>query len=249
MFMLNKITGFILDTLFPLICFSCGKAGEWICEECFSKIPLKIDHVCPLCEKKITPAGRVCFACRKISSLDGLLVAASYKNEIIPVAVHNYKYRFVEDLHLPLGKILVKSFLNSELSLPDLIIPVPLHKRRLRYRGFNQAELLAEYLGANLTPGFTIPFDNNIIVRHRYTSPQMKIKNYSQRKKNLENAFIINKEFGRKVRQILKNKRILLVDDIATTGATLFECAKVLKNVGAKEVFAIVIARQEIRKK
>lgn len=247
--MISRLKNLILDTLFPIACFSCGKSGELLCKNCFTKIILKTEQVCPLCEKRITPDGRVCFGCQGHSMLDALLTATTYGNEIIPPVVHNFKYRFMEGLHIPLGKILVKAFTNSQLSLPGLIIPVPLHRRRLRYRGFNQAELLAQYLGANLTPGFSIPIDNNLIVRQRYTSPQMKIKNYHQRKKNLENAFVINKDFKSKVSQLLEGKSLLLVDDIATTGATLFECAKVLKSAGAREVFAIVIARQEIEKK
>lgn len=243
-----EIQNFILDTLFPIVCISCGKAGQWICEDCLSHIPLIIEQACPVCERRITPQGHVCFKCLRKSPLDGLLVATSYQNDLISAAVHNYKYRFIEDLHLPLGRILVRAFHDSELPLPDLIAPVPLHKRRLRYRGFNQAALLAQYLSANLTPGFTIPLAINMLIRQRFTLPQMKIKNYHQRKRNLENAFRINKDPELKAQRILKNKRILLVDDIATTGATLFECAKVLKENGAKEVISLVIARQEIQK-
>lgn len=242
--MADKLENFILDTLFPITCLSCGKNGEWICAECLAKIPLKIDQVCPLCERKITPGGRICFECHRHSDLDGLLAATSYKNDIILGAVHNYKYRFVEDLHIPLGKILIKSFLDSDLIIPDLLIPVPLHPRRLRYRGFNQAELLADYLSENLTPGFSIPVASNLVIRSRYTSPQMKVKNYHERKKNMEGAFKIT---NKSISDNLENKRVLLVDDIATTGATLFECAKVLKTAGAKEVIALVIARQEIK--
>jgi ComF family protein len=242
----DGITKFILDTLFPISCLACGKTDEWLCDECLTKIPPKTSQVCPLCEKKITPDGRICFDCRRKSKLDGLLVAASYKNNVISGSVHNYKYRFVEDLHIPLGKILIRAFLNSELSLPDLIVPVPLHPRRLRYRGFNQAELLADYLSDNLSPGFSIPAAGSLIIRRRYTAPQMKIKNYSLRQKNLEGAFEVAKKSDRNKMQPLENKKILLVDDIATTGATLFECARVLKAAGAKEVLAIVIARQEV---
>ncbi|MCX6765724.1 MAG: ComF family protein [Candidatus Moranbacteria bacterium] len=245
--MLAKIKKFILDTLFPVSCLSCGKPDEWICEECFSKIPSLRDQVCPWCEKIPTPEGRVCFACRKKSSLDGLLVASSYQNKLVAAAVHHYKYHFLENLSLPLGRILIQAILDSGSPLPDMIVPVPLHPRRLRWRGFNQAGLLADYLSSNLTPGFAIPVFNNLIVRQRYTPPQMKIKNYSRRNKNIENAFGINKkEYGKK---FLESKHILLVDDIATTGATLFECASVLKKAGAKVVFATVIARQEYSKK
>jgi ComF family protein len=245
--MATEIINFMLDTLFPIACLSCGKSGEWICSECLPKIPLKITQICPLCEKSITPDGRICFKCQKHSALDGLLIATSYKNDTILRAIHNYKYRFVEDLYFPLGKILIRIFLNSQLPIPDLIIPVPLHPRRLRFRGFNQSELLANYLGENLTPGFSIPVESHLIIRSRYTSPQMKIKNYHERKKNLEGVFKLSKNEHKQKYLTLKNKRVLLIDDVATTGTTLFECAKVLKNLEAKEILSLVIARQEIK--
>ncbi len=235
-----RIKKFILDTLFPISCLSCEKPDEWICEECLDKIPLKREQICPICEKATTPDGRVCFKCKRKYSIDGLLTAASYKNKLVSGATHYYKYRFIEDLHIPLGKILTKALLNSDLALPDLIIPIPLHQRRLRWRGFNQSGLLAEYLSLNLTSGFKIPTANNLIIRRKYTPPQMKIKDYSQRIKNMRNAFEINPVEKNKI----KEKRILLVDDIATTGSTLFECAKLLKKSGAREVFGLVIARQ-----
>ncbi|MBA4319189.1 MAG: hypothetical protein C0412_12380 [Flavobacterium sp.] len=159
--------------------------------------------------------------------------------------VHLYKYRFAEDLHVPLGKLLIKAILQAEIPIPDYIIPIPLHPRRLRWRGFNQAQLLAEYLGANLTPGLPIPFLNNLLLRQKYTHPQMEIKNYSQRQKNMANAFALNKENE----SLITGKNVLLVDDIATTGSTLFECARILKMAGAQSVFGVVIARQEFKKK
>jgi competence protein ComFC len=244
--MFETLEKFVLDTLFPVKCIGCGQEDHWICESCLAKIPLKSEQVCPHCEKNITPDGRVCFSCRRKTSLDGLLVAASYKNKLISSAVHCYKYRFVENLSFPLGEILTKSILNHNPPLPDLIVPVPLHKRRLRSRGFNQSEHLARYLSQNLAPGFEIPLASNILIRARYTHPQMKLKDYSQRKKNIQNAFSLNNELPDK--NILKNKTVLLVDDIATTGSTLFECARVLKQNGVNEVFAVVVARQEMEK-
>lgn len=157
--------------------------------------------------------------------------------------VHCYKYRFIQDIAPILGAIIIKSVSAHNLPLPDLIIPVPLHQRRLRFRGFNQSSLIAKYVGENITPGFEIPVLEDVLVRHRYTEPQMKIRNHSHRKNNIQNAFSIKKD-GKKT---IKNKNIWLVDDVATTGATLFECAKVLKKAGAKEVFALVVARQEIK--
>lgn len=256
---LGGIKKLILDTLFPINCLSCGKHGVWLCDSCLKKIPLRTEQVCPVCEKLITPDGRICFGCHKKLAINGLLAASSYQNEAVASAVHCLKYRFIEELAAPLGKILVNGLLNSQLSIPDVIVPIPLHKKRLRWRGFNQAELLANYLSKNLTPGFEIPVINNLLVRRKYTRPQMEIKNYSRRQKNIQNAFAINEKINipshcdssdtKYKKNMLKNKAVLLIDDIATTGSTLFECAKVLKQNGAKEVYAVVIARQEYNKK
>lgn len=142
---LQKTKKVILDTLFPISCLSCGKTDVWLCKNCLNKISQKNNQVCPYCEKMITPNGYTCFACKKKYSLDGLLVASSYKDRVISKAIHLYKYRFAEELSSPLGDIIIKSIKNSELPLPDIIIPVPLHPRRLRWRGFNQSELLAKH--------------------------------------------------------------------------------------------------------
>lgn len=237
---LQKTKKVILDTLFPISCLSCGKTDVWLCKNCLNKIPLKNIQVCPYCEKMITPNGYTCFGCKKKYSLEGLLVASSYKDRVVSKAIHLYKYRFAEELSSPLGNIILKSIKNSELPLPDIIIPVPLHSRRLRWRGFNQSELLAEYVSKKITPGFPIPVVSDLLQRFRYTHPQMEIKNYFARRKNIENSFKITKN----KLELVKNKRILLVDDVTTTGATIFECAKTLKKSGALEVFAVVIARQ-----
>ena len=140
---------------------------------------------------------------------------------------------------------MLKSIRNSELPLPDVIIPIPLHKRRLRWRGFNQSELIAKRISEKIAPGFPIALENSLLERFRYTHPQMEIKNQAKRKKNIENAFKIPKN---KLVSV-KNKRILLVDDVTTTGATIFECAKTLKRSGASEVFAVVVARQGWKEK
>jgi ComF family protein len=243
--MVGKIKNFILDTLFPIECLACGKPKKWICNNCQHKIPFRQKQVCPLCEEKETPAGQTCFNCQNKHTIDGILVASRYRKNrqrLVAQAVHYFKYRFVKSLDYSLGEILKKSFWNSDLSLPDIIIPIPLHARRLRWRGFNQSYLLAKHLSQKLTPGFEIALSDKILFRSRYTPPQAKIKDYQQRKNNLREAFQINQNQTRKI----INKNILLVDDISTTGSTLFECAKVLKKAGAKQVFGIILARQEI---
>lgn len=240
----SDIQKFVLDTLFPINCLSCQKDGIWLCDECLEMIPLRSEQVCPLCEKNITPLGQTCFECRKKYSIDGLLVSFSYQQDPIAKLIHLYKYRFAEDLHVPLGKLLLRAIYNSELAIPELIIHVPLHPKRLRWRGFNQAELLAKYLGENMTPGFILPVLSDVLVRQKNTHPQMEIKNFSQRQKNIQDAFALNA----KNKSAITDKNILLVDDVATTGSTLFECARILKKAGAASVFGIVVARQEFKR-
>jgi len=240
---LKTIQTFILDTLFPIACLSCGCDNVWLCDQCLKKIQLLSFQLCPQCERLITQNGRLCSFCKaRGAPLDALIVATRYKEGSVSKLVHLYKYNFIEDLSAPLGKLLTKALLDSGSAIPDLIVPVPLHPRRLRWRGFNQAELLGDYVGLNLTPGYAIPVLPDILKRIRYTPPQMKIKNYFQRRKNMRDVFSVVAEPAQ-----IKNKTILLIDDVATTGATVFECAKALKLSGARKVCAAVIARQEIK--
>lgn len=235
-------SNFVLDTLFPVHCFLCGQDNAWICERCLSQIKINTEHVCGVCEKVSTPDGRSCQECKKKNHLDGLIVASFYTQNSISQAVHLFKYRFISDLHVPLGNLMIKTIQKTEMPLPDFIIPIPLHQRRLRWRGFNQSELLSNHLAKNLLPDCELEMCADLLIRNRYTPPQMQIKNYSQRKQNISGAFSL------KDSKLVKNKTILLVDDIATTGSTIFECAKILKTAGANEVFAVVIARQETKK-
>jgi len=240
---LQKLHLFILDTLFPIQCISCGTHGKWLCASCLEKIKLQKDQVCPICEKNITPHGYTCFGCKNKNKIDGLLVSASYRSRVISRMIHACKYRFVQDFGEILGDIMIKNILFQEIPLPDVIIPIPLHSRRLRWRGFNQSEIIAKRVAETITPGFPIPLKNDILIRERFTHPQMKIKNFEARKKNMHKVFSVNK----KMLSIFKGKRIWLIDDIATTGSTIFSAAEALKKAGVKEVFGIVIARQEMQ--
>lgn len=236
--MLLESKKFILDTLFPISCLACEKSDEWICDKCLSKMPTITDQSCPICEKTNTPDGRVCFSCRKETFLDAMLVCSSYKNELVSTAVHYLKYRFVRDMGKPLAKLIATSLYNSEIPVPNIIIPVPLHPHRLRWRGFNQAQLLAQHTSENFMPEISIPIETEVLIRIKRTPPQMKIKNIKKRKENISKAFSVTNT------EKIKEKTILLIDDVSTTGNTIFECAKTLKENGAKKVFATVIARQ-----
>ena len=246
--LVKKSKNFALDTLFPINCLSCQQEGFWFCEECLKQIEILNVQICPFCENNITPGGFACPACRKLSreSLNALAVAASYENETVKKLVHNFKYSFVSDLSEPLAKILVKSIIKNNFPVPDFIVPVPLHPRRLRWRGFNQSQLLAEKISEELTPPIKVEI-LDILERKKHNTPQMKIKNYQERMENVRNIFTIKKELNPPSEVKLLNKTILLIDDIATTGATIFECARVLKENGAKKVLGAVIARQTMK--
>ncbi len=239
--LLRKTGVYILDILFPLRCLGCQTKGAWICTRCLSRIPQRLEQRCPTCLRRITPAGERCFQCRDttLSALDGIFVASYYQNSLLPHAIHTWKYRFIPDLALPLGQFLTITLQSSSLLLPDAIIPVPLHRRRLRFRGFNQSALLAQILSQTLTPGLEIPMYTDMLVRTRYTRPQMKTESRAERLVNLRNAFSAQQATA----HLIKGKSLWLVDDVATTGTTLEECATLLKQHGATSVFGIVLAR------
>ncbi|XLQ20713.1 MAG: ComF family protein [Candidatus Moraniibacteriota bacterium] len=231
---LNGIQKIILDGLFPIRCLGCGVFDEWICTNCHSTLPILTEQHCPICKKHETKNGQVCPKCLLSSnnSIAGVFIASHYSDKLLKKSIHYYKYRFVYALSEPLALLLAQSLQNSSLPSPDIIIPIPLHKRRLRWRGFNQAELLAINLDLQ------IPINTDILLRVKYTAPQVKVKNKNKRQENLANAFIISDTSK------IINKNILLIDDVITTGTTLKECAMVLKKAGADKVFCLVLARE-----
>lgn len=230
---ITKIIKLFLDTLFPIRCINCRTYDIWLCDACCDALPLLTEQSCPHCKKVRTPHGRTCPLCtKKEYALDGVLVASHRDDILLKKAIHYYKYRFIEDLSIPLGKLLQNILLhNPDMPHVDMILPVPLHARRLRWRGFNQALLLAQTLrtDAHIT--------TNNLVRTRYTVPQVKMHRRDARMHNLTGAFSLHDP------ATIKDQTILLIDDVMTTGTTLTLCAQTLKDAGAKTVYALVLAR------
>lgn len=236
---LQKIGIGTLDALFPISCLGCGAPEKFLCNSCLSIFPSRLKQRCPTCLYATTPRGEVCFACLGKNYLDGLFAASHYRDPLVSESIHTYKYRFIPALAKPLGIWLAEKIIEADLPLPDIYIPVPLHSRRLRFRGFNQSELLADALSDILTPELDLLVLKNCLLRSRYTKPQMKTISREERLGNLKDAFTLAKENAK----IIKEKNVWIVDDVATTGITLEECARVLKKSGAKSVFGIVLAR------
>lgn len=244
---LKKIKKFVLDVLFPVFCFSCGTEGEFLCAECRGKI-LFLYPACPVCKNK-NKDGRPCEgACRKKTNLTRLLSAVDYDDPLINELIKSFKYGFVSEIGETLNSLTVKFLELHQITAENkkgetrffkkkpesfLLIPVPLHKKRKNWRGFNQAELLAELLGKKL--GIEVRPD--ILARSKNTAPQAELETREKRFQNIAGAFEIKNPAG------LRNKIAILIDDVSTTGATLEECAVVLKKAGAKQVCAITAAR------
>lgn len=214
-FGLARVKKFIFDIIFPIECLGCGREGEWLCESCFEKIMPDIHFT-------------------RGENLDKIITLYSYNNEIIKKLIHGMKYRFVEELALPIGALLFRELkkVEGQVGKPDFITPVPLHKKRLLERGFNQSELLAlkisEYFGCSV--------EKDVIARSRLTASQVSLDGVG-RKENMRDAFL-----AVDISKIL-NQKIILIDDVFTTGATMEACARVLKNVGAREVLGLALAK------
>ena len=233
---LNRIKKIFLDLFFPKHCLGCNLPDTYLCRDCFSKIQIIENNTCFFCGK-ITWQGKICINCAKENGLDRLIAATEYKNPLVRDLIKAFKYHYTKELSSPLSKLLIKVLENNwSLGIRNwdfLIIPVPLYKYRLHYRGFNQAELLAK----EVADYFNLPIEHNILKRRVFTTPQAKIKDTEKRRANLKEVFEIGPESS------LKGKTIILIDDVCTTGATLVEATKILKKSGAREVWALVVAK------
>ena len=243
---LEKIWFFAGEMLFPRSCGVCGATKSFLCPSCFLALSngRRQSQSCGHCGVRETPLGRLCFECAACAPHDGIFAALRYGDHRVARLIHLFKYRFIRDLGTPLGTLLASAVAHSELSLPDAIIPVPLHPRRERWRGWNQSEILADALAEHLPEDVRPPVVKNILIRTRFTSPQMSLRDKELRQKNIEGAFRVNqKDAASSAPFDPRGKRIWIVDDVAASGSTIAACAATLKERGAREVFGIVVAR------
>lgn len=218
----------LLNIIFPKRCVSCGMFGRYICKSCEQNIDYIEFPFCAVC-KSPAIGGITHPSCHTPFGMDGLYVLGHYKGPL-KLAIKHLKYRLVRDIVDELTTLLADKS-NHLLRDIDLITSVPLHVKRKKMRGFNQAELLGESLAKKMH----VPFYSNILLRTKFGVPQVELKG-SERRLNMRNMFsCLNKSQ-------IEDKRIGLVDDVSTTGTTLLECTKVLKRNGAKKVWGIVLA-------
>ena len=235
---LNGIGG-IASLLYPPVCTICGanvRAGEYLCDQCETKAVRIVAPFCQKCSEPFDGAITGTFTCANCAHRAihfDAAVAAYRSHGIIRQIVHDFKYgRQIYLRHL-MARWLYAALDDERLRGRrfDIIIPVPLHLTRQRERGFNQATLLAELLSAEIQIQCKPALE-----RIRYTTTQT-VLDRAGRMENLHNAFRLRKNTN------VRGLRVLLIDDVLTTGSTLSECARVLKGAGAISVYAATAAR------
>lgn len=218
-----------IDWLYPPSCASCGTSGVRLCADCIQQIT-PIDHLnsCTRCD--LPNSQYVCQDCQsQPPSFQQLRSYGRYEG-VLRKTIHHLKYHNDLPLADTLCRLLVATFQQQNWEI-DLICPVPLSRARLRQRGYNQSALLAQILAWAVS----IPYNDKALLRTRDTLSQVGL-NAEQRRANVRDAFRANAN-------LVKDKTILVVDDIATTSATLSACADALKTAGANRVYAITLAR------
>ena len=228
----------LADLIFPKKCINCRKFGDFICADCLAKIRFNDNYQCPVCFR---PAlnGLTHPGCLTPHALDGAISVVAY-NGIIKKLIYQYKYNpHLSKLSDTIGELTCdglsqnESFYSFIEKYQPTLVPIPLSAKRLRERGYNHAELLASYIAKY----FKLGLNNKVLVRVKNTKPQFKLSK-EERRKNIEGAFeIANPPAGGPA-------SIVLIDDIATSFATLKEATKVLKRKGAKKVLAVTFARE-----
>lgn len=229
---MSKIIERLINIIYPNICPLCGKELEFdhlVCKKCEGEIKYITEPICKKCGKQLQEEEKeYCGDCKtRVHYFDSGIGVFAYTG-VVKKAMYEFKYKDM--------KVYGKFFGNkmAEYSTEyikhwkaDVLIPVPVSKKKYLKRGYNQAEILARELSKKTN----MPVDTKVIYRSKDTMPQKEMSRDS-RKKNLKNAFIISGN-------VVKYNKVILVDDIYTTGSTIDECAKALKSSGIKEVYFI----------
>ena len=218
-----------MNLLFPPRCAVCGdvlkleERHDFLCEKCRIDIPYFSQEECPHCGGETKIYG-FCEPCLKEFAFSDACAVFSY--EMVRDAIHLFKYEGDKNIGYGLGELMAEYLMKKQRELlekADVMVSVPLHPRKEKFRGFNQTHILCEKISEKTG----LPFEKDALERKRETIAQSEL-NPAERKLNLKDAFSVKKDFT--------GKTVLLVDDIFTTGTTCNECAKELYRAGAKEV-------------
>lgn len=229
---LRRLTSSLLHILYPSYCPVCRGPSDLfiyspVCRSCWTEVKRYTGPACELCALPLaSAAAKICGTCTKQSPLFSRIISYGIYEGTLAEAIHQFKFYGLKRLARPLGRLLL------ELDIPaaDGIVPVPLSDKGLRSRGFNQSLLLARTVAKEIG----VPVLMDALIKKRETSPQIGLS-ARERRSNLKGAF--------KVLGDVADLRIILVDDVITTGATVSECSKEILEAGAKEVIVVALAR------
>lgn len=231
----------LLDLLFPPRCVHCGRMGEPLCAICRASIQPPANPRCERCDRSLGGApGPRCGRCVALDSqgqrvaLRRIIVATDY-GDAARSAIRALKFRRQRRLAQPLGRLLVEAIQRAGVAPIDLVIPMPLHASRKRERGYNQAALLARPVARALA----LPLRDDALARVRATRPQTHLHR-DARRANVAGAFALT---GPAAARALAGQRILLIDDVTTTGATLESAAEALLDAQPAAIYAAAVAR------
>ncbi len=228
---LIKLKEIALDLVFPQCCVGCGKEGDLICRSCYRSLPRIMPPLCPRCGRPQS-SGILCPGCTSWQAeIDGIRSPFQFDG-VIRQAIHQLKYRNLRAVVVPLAKLL-NDYLTTNPIPGEVLVPVPLHPKRLRERGYNQSSLLAHELGKLIN----LPVVDDCLIRLRHSPPQAKTATVDERRSNVANTFSCRDHR-------LRDKQVLLIDDVSTSGATLDACALALKQAAATSVRGLALARE-----
>jgi ComF family protein len=228
---LTKFKGAALNLIFPQKCLGCGEEGELLCRACQKNLVKIIPPICPRCGRPQS-SGILCPSCVSWqASIDGIRSPLKFTG-LTREVIHQLKYKNLRSLSGPLANLLKEYFTANPLPA-EVLVPVPLHPRRLKERGYNQSSLLARELASILN----LPVIEGSLLRVKFISPQARTESVEERHRNVKDAFECRDSR-------LQNRQVLLIDDVSTSGATLDACAQALKTKGARSVWGLVLARE-----
>jgi len=244
---LSERFDWLVDWLYPPRCRACAgrileRDGACFCADCWKVIQLVAHPLCRLCGRPFPDASGDDHTCGVCIERPPRFAAArawacypreEQENHPLRTVVQKFKYGCKVSLGKPLGQLMARGcveFLSGFHA--DVIVPVPLHGKRLRWRGFNQSLLLARQVSGL----YGVPVDPFLLQRERETAAQTQLPE-DERRRNVRGAFAIRPD------KAVKDQTILLVDDVYTSGATVNECSRTLKSGGAKEVYVLTLAR------
>lgn len=226
---LKRLLRLFDDLIFPIQCLKCTQEGDWLCIVCRSSVPVVPLQTCPFC-KVPTVYGMTCDSDRKNHYLDGVTTRGIYQDWVWQHIVKGWKFGGAIELGEYAGEFLKQAMPHLPHGLYNpIVIAVPLTKRRKRWRGFNQSVTLANAV-ANMIESESV----DGVLRIRDTRPQPGLGKL-QRRQNVQGAF--------KVVADVQHRDCIIVDDLLTTGATMDEIARILKQAGAKKVWGVTLVR------